>query len=452
VLEKDEALAIARRVVDGCGADETEVVIEAGVERFVRFADTGPTQSADREWRRVAIRARVRGDGGWREAKATCDGTGERETRVAAERALALARLAPENPELQPLGGPVEVAERSADPATVAHGFDEKAAWVEGAVAACAAEGLLPAGLTTTSGETVTLVSSAGREVHAPSSRASLALTASTPDLVDGAGFGNTIRRRVEDVDAEAVISVAVGKAARSRGPRALEPGEYTVILEPNAVSSALLFATYQGFGAQAVDESASFLCGRIGERAFPEEVSIADDAHEPLHPGCPFDGEGSPRQRTPLVERGVLRGPVTDRFWARKLGCANTGHATPLPNTTGPRPANLVVAAGDRTLEELIAGVDRGLLVTQFHYTNLIAPRELLLTGMTRNGTFLIENGELAHPVKNLRFTQSLVEALAHLTGVGCEREVAGALFSGEVITPALRLDGFRFTSTTDF
>jgi len=452
VLEEEEAIRIARRVVDGCGADETEVVIEAGVERFVRFADTGPTQSADREWRRVAVRARLREDEGWREAKATCDGTGETELRAAAERALTLARLAPPNEELLPLGGPVEVAERAADPATVDHGFEAKAPWVEDAIAACAAERLVPAGLATTSGETVTLVNSAGREVHAASSRASLALTASAPDFVNGAGFADTIRRNAGDIDPDAVIRTAVDKATRSRDPEPIEPGEYTVILEPNAVSSILLFAAYQGFGAQDVEESASFLCGRIGEKTFPELLSVADDAHDSLHPGCPFDGEGSPRQRVELIERGVVKDPVTDRLWAGKLGCANTGHATPLPNTEGPKPANLVVAGGRQSIEELIAGVESGLLVTQFHYTNLIDPRDLLLTGMTRNGTFRIENGEIGPAVKNLRFTESLVNAFSNLSGVGARREVAGALFSGEVLTPALRLDGFRFTSTTDF
>jgi len=452
MLEQEEALEIARRVVDASGADETEVVIESEQDRFVRFADTGPTQSADRERHVVSIRARLKSDDGWREAKATCDGVGEEEIRAALEHAVALARVSPPDPELQPLGGPVEVAPRRADPATLTHGFEEKARWVSQAIAACSEARLVPAGIAETTGEAACLVSSTGREVYASGSRATLALTASAPGFVSGAGFGDTIRAKAEAVDAEAVVRRAVGKAVRGRDPRPLAAGPYTVVLEPNAVSSILLFAAYQGFGAQDVAEESSFLCGRLGKQVFPDELSVHDDANNPIYPGCPFDAEGTPKERVKLVDRGVLTGPVTDAHWAHKLGCANTGHALPKPNTEGPKPGNLVVLPGDAGLEELIAGVERGLLITQFHYTNLIDPRDLLLTGMTRNGTFLIEKGELAGGVKNLRFTESLVNAFSNLSGVGREQEVAGALFDGEVVCPALRVEGFRFTSTTDF
>ena len=278
-----------------------------------------------------------------------------------------------------------------------------------------------------------------------------MSLTASDP-AGGGAGFGDAISQSAGDVNIDRVIQRAVSKGEMNRSPEGIEPGRYTVVLEPNAVSSLLLFAGYQGLGAQDVAEEASFLCGRRGERAFSEQVSLFDDARNDHYGGLAFDWEGSPKQRVDLVKDGVLGDPVTDRLWASKLGVENTGHAYPQPNTFGPKPGNMVLAGGDQSMEELIAGVDRGLLVTQLHYTNMIDPRDLLLTGMTRNGTFLIEDGVVTRPVKNLRFTESLVNAMASVSGVGRELEVAGALFDGEIVCPALRIENFRFTSSTDF
>ncbi len=453
---REETFAAVRRLIDASPATETEVAVESVAERFVRYADTGPTQSADRERQLVAIRARFRSEDGWCEGKATCDGLGEGPTSAALERAVALARGAPPDPELAPLEGAFEgmqeLGREEIDAATADHPFEQKADWVRAALAACSAEWLQPAGLACTRASAQTLVNSAGRAVHDARTRASLSLTASAPDPEGGSGFADGIAARVEDLDAQDVIRRAVEKAVRNREPAPIEAGEHTVLLEPNAVSSILLFAAYQGFGAQAVHEEASFLCGRIGERLFPEELAIDDDAGNEVYPGAPFDGEGAPRRRVELLRDGALTGPVTDGDWARKLGCANTGHARPKPNTQGPKPLNLVVHAGGESLEELVGGIDRGLLVTQFHYTNMIDPKDLLLTGMTRNGTFRIEGGEVVGAVRNLRFTESLVNALRNVRGIGREREVAGALFDGEVVSPALRIDGFRFTSTTDF
>ncbi len=448
VLDRAQALALAERVLDASSADETEVTVESEVDRFVRYADVGPTQNGDRERVDVSVRVRFGGDEGYREARAR--GGGDEASALAAlERASALAQLSPVNADAPPLGGAVEVAATEPALATIEHGFEDKAQWVRRAVGACAERDLKPSGILRTTGISCAVANSAGRAVHGYTNRASFSLTATGGD---GSGFGERIAANVGELDAEAVVDRAVGKAVRAQDPVLLEPGEYTVVLEPSAVSSILLFAAYQGFGAREVEEQASFLCGRVGERVFPETLTIADDANNAVYPGLPFDGEGSPKTAVTLVDQGLLTGPVTDAAYARKLGVPCTGHAQPQPSEAGPAPENLVVGAGGASLEELVAGVDRGLLVTQFHYTNMIEPRELTLTGMTRNGTYLIENGEIAGAVKNLRFTETLVNALSRVSGVSREREVAGALFDGEVVAPALRIDGFRFTSTTDF
>ncbi len=450
LLEPDEAEALARRIVALSSADETEVTVDSVADAFVRFADSGPTQNADRERVDVAVRVRLATPDGWREARATCCGTDEAAHRGAIERALALARVSPPNAELPELGGPVDVPASAGDPAVLRHGFEAKARWAKRAIDACVAEDLRPAGLVQTTARSRAIVSSAGRAVRGGASRAGFALTATAPS--GGAGIGSGVAARIDALDAERVVERAVTKAAASRDPQPIEPGEYTVVLEPLALSSILLFASYHGFGAREVEERSSFLCGRMDEELFPKSLRLCDDATNALYPGLPFDAEGSPKRSVALIAEGRFGAPVTDRLYAKKLGVECTGHALPQPNTHGPQAQNLVLDPGDAATGALLAGVERGLLVTQFHYTNVIDPREMLLTGMTRNGTFLIENGEIAGPVRNLRFTDSLLNALARISSIGREREVAGALFDGEAVLPAVRIDGFRFTSTTDF
>jgi predicted Zn-dependent protease len=449
LLGRDEALALARRVIDASEADETEVTVDTTRDVFVRFADVGPTQSADRERGDVSIRVRLASDAGWREARVTTGSGSEDGWRAALARALELAGAAPADPAALPLPGAAEVPASAPDEPTLAHPMERKAAAVQAALAACGEHDLRPAGLVRTCVSSRAIANSAGRAVHGWHNRAAFALTASG---ADGSGYGSALAPGVEQLDVERATRRAVGRAVAAQDPRELDAGEYAVVLEPPAVSSLLLFASYRGFGAREVEEQASFLCGRIGEAIFPERLSIRDDVRNATLPGLPFDGEGTPKEAVVLVDRGVPRDPVTDRAHARRMGLPCTGHARQQPSAAGPAATNLVVAPGDAGPDQLVAGIERGLLVSQFHYTNLIEPRELLLTGMTRNGTFLVEDGEVVGPVRNLRFTDSLVRALSRVAAVGSEAEAAGALFEGEVVTPALRIDGFRFTSTTEF
>lgn len=449
LLTRDEALELARGLAARCPADEAEVTVDSRAETFVRFAGEGPTQSADRGRVDVAVRARMRSAEGVREARATVCGTDEGALDGVLARAAELARVSPPVPELPDLGGPVEVPETAADRPTLDHDFGEKAGWVRAALAACAAEKLAPAGLAGSGGLARAIASTAGREVFGYRTRAHFALTASAPG--GGSGMGEEVRPRVQDLDVQRTIARAVDKGARNRAPSDLEPGEYTVVLEPSAVSSILLFASYQGLGAREVAEESSFLCSRMGQRCFAESVTLIDDATLSEHPDLPFDAEGTPKRPLTLVDRGAPTGPVTDRAWAARRGEESSGHALPQPSEHGPMAQNLVLSPGGETIDELIAGVERGLLVTQLHYTNMIEPRDLTLTGMTRNGTFLIEGGRVTRAVKSLRFTQTLVDALANVSGVGSEREPAGALFGGELVVPPLRIERFRFTSTSD-
>ncbi len=449
LVSREQALEIAEALVRESAADETEVTFEHGIERFARFAAGGPTQTADRERFELALRVRLAGPGGLRESRASVAANSLALGRRALSRAIELASFAPANPELVSMGGAVVVHDTLVHPATLAHSFDDKSRMILAALEACQHANLEPAGLIQSSALAKAIVNSRGRAVYGQTGRHAFSLSASGGG---GAGMAQASGAEPGHVDHAGVIRKAIRKATTSQGPRALAPGEYQVVLEPLAVSSILLFAAYQGFGAREVDERSSFLCGREGTRPWPESLSIADDPSNPLMPALAFDGEGTPKRRVALVDRGQLCPPVTDRHFAAKRGESSSGHGQAQPSNSGPSPQNMVIESGTQSLEQLIAGVERGLLISQFHYTNAIDPKELLLTGMTRNGTFWIENGRVERPVKNLRFTQSLVDALSHLNGVGRDGEVAGALFDGEIVAPPLRLERFRFTSATDF
>ncbi len=449
LVTREQALELAGRLVRESNAYETEVTFEHGIERFARFAEGGPTQTADRERFELAVRVRFDESGGLREARASVAANTLADGRRALAKALELCSFAPANPELVAMGGEVSVRETLVSPETLAHSFDEKARWIRAALDACRAAELEPAGLIQSTALARAIVNSRGRAVYGQTGRHSFALTATGGG---GAGMAQASGAEPGLVDHERVMRKAVEKALASRAPADIEAGDYCVVLEPLAVSSILLFAAYQGFGAREVDERSSFLCGREGTRPWPKSLSITDEPDNPLMPALAFDGEGTPRRSVVLVDQGRLCGPVTDRHFAKKRAEEPTGHAQAQPSVCGPMPQNMVIAAGERSLEEMIAAVPRGLLISQFHYTNAIDPKELLLTGMTRNGTFLIENGRVVRAVKNLRFTESLLEALAGLTAIGRDGEVAGALFDGEIVTPPLSLARFRFTSATDF
>ncbi|MFT5285361.1 MAG: PmbA protein [Planctomycetota bacterium] len=448
-MDAAQALSTAQQIVGTDSASEIEVAIDQTRETFVRFANTGPTQNADRDRVDVSIRVRMKESEGYREASASCTSLGAAETRATLARALDLAQYSAPNSELAPMGGSVDLAESSLELGDEEHDFEAKAGWIKRAIDASKQRELHAAGLISTQGSIRTIVNSSGREVQGALTRADFALTATSRG---GEGWGGCIAAKVADIDPDVVIERAVQKAHANLNPIAIEPGAFTVVLEPAAVSALLLWGSYYGFGAQEVMEQSSFLCGREGKVLFPRDLLLTDDANNAQYPGLPFDGEGNPKERVVLLADGAFGQPVTDLNTARKLGVPCSGHSLSQPNTHGPMACNLVLAAGDKSREELLAGIDRGLLITQFHYTNMIEPRDMTLTGMTRNGTFLIENGEIKNAVKNLRFTQSLIQALENITGVGATPEVTGALFDGEIVTPALRVDNFRFTSSSDF
>jgi predicted Zn-dependent protease len=260
-------------------------------------------------------------------------------------------------------------------------------------------------------------------------------------------------RRDVRALEAEALGAIAIEKAERSRGPGVTEPGRYTVVLEPSAVAELVGMLVFLGLGAQAHQEGRSFMAGHMGERITGERVTIGDDAWDPRAFGKPFDVEGTPRRAVPLIANGVARGVVYDRRTGKKDGVESTGHACAPPATEGPLPYSLVLGAGDRSLEQLIASTERGILVTRLWYNRVVDVKKTLVTGMTRDGTFVIENGKLTRGLRNLRFNQSVLEMLENAEGWGALAEPTVFDYVGNtVVAPALKVRDFRFTGVSPF
>jgi PmbA protein len=444
MLDATKARALAEEALRVSPADETEVCVELLEQELNRFTADHPVQNLVRNLARVSVRVRVEGH----EGKASTGTVTPEAVRRTVERAVDCAKRTPRVAgDVLPMAGPQQYVLRGRTP--VAPNPKATADSVAAMTGACRGEGCTAAGIQSAENELKLVMNSRGLEVSDLDTRTEISLTAFKDD---GAGWSSDIAARREAVDERAIAETAVRKALATRGARPIDPGTYTVVLEPAAVASLLLFAAYKGFGAQQVEDGSSFLAGKLGARVLGENVTIADDVHDPRAVGHVFDGEGVPRTRVPLIERGVAAGLVHDRHTARRFGCGSTGHATPQPSCSGPLATNLVFAPGAASREDLLAGVDRGVLVTQFHYTNMVEPTRLTLTGMTRNGTFLVERGEVTRPVKNMRFTQSLVEALNRVSGLGGDARLASALFGGFTVVPSLRIDGFRFSSGTDF
>jgi predicted Zn-dependent protease len=267
----------------------------------------------------------------------------------------------------------------------------------------------------------------------------------------DSSGYAAATAWKVGGINAEAIGAEAVEKALRGRHPRELPPGRYPVILEEYAVADIMDTLAYLGFGALAVQEGRSFMVDRFGEQIMSDAISIWDDGLDPTGLPMPFDFEGVPRQRVDLIKRGVAEAVVYDSYTAGKEGKASTGHGLPAPNTHGPVPGHLFMAPGEVNKEEMLAAMERGLWVTRFHYTVPVHPKLAIVTGMTRDGTFLVEKGEISYPIKNLRFTQSYVEALAKVELVGRTTRLQQSWFGGTRV-PALKVAEFEFTGATEF
>ncbi|MBV1849062.1 TldD/PmbA family protein [Catellatospora tritici] len=425
----DQVLDLARRALPG---GEVEVGADSVHRALTRFANSFIHQNVTEDSVTVRLRAHVDG----RTVTTMTTLTGPEGLTSLVDRTVAAVRSAPRDPGWPGLPGPsplqlpgtVDAATRDASP-------DDRAARVRAFVDA--AKGLETAGYCQTGHWTGTYRNSAGQALTAS------ATTADMDGIVRDSGADGVARRSsraLSELDGAALGTRAYAKATSQRDPIELPPDRYEVILEPEAVGDLLTNFAYFGFNAKAHAERRSF--AQLGTAQFDEQITLYDD------PRQPFDVEGSPRGRLVLVDKGVTSALAHDRRTAATGGMVSTGHGG--DPSWGPMPDSFGFEPGSATVSSMISKVERGLLVSDLWYTRVLDPRQLALTGLTRNGVWLIENGEVTRPVRNLRFTQAYPQALApgQVLGVGGEAvPQPSRMFLGSWTAPALHLASWNMT-----
>ena len=437
-----EPMETCEQVLRLIGPDvEAEVTVTTGTEALTRFATGFIHQNVADEVRRVHLRVAVDG----RVAEATTSQVDDDALGHLVRSALDAAALQPVDPGWP---GLAPVADAPAvdhwDDATADAAPAERADRVGAFVKA--ADGLETAGFCSTEGLEVAFANSTGQRLTGRTTSAQLDGIART-GTSDGSERGASVR--MADLDGAAVGAEATRRAREAADAADLEPGTYEVVLSPSCVVNVLAFLAIYGFNGRAVEEGRSF--ARVGEAQFDPAISLADDVAHPKAVGVGFDAEGTPKRRVELVSGGVTTGLAHDRRTAKALGAESTGHALSGGGSFGALPANLVLDASDASPDQLIGSVGRGLLVTDFWYTRVLDPRTIVVTGLTRNGVWLVEDGRIVRPVTNLRFTQSFVDALGPgaVKGIGADQTlVAGATFGfGSYVVPWLHLAAWNFT-----
>jgi predicted Zn-dependent protease len=435
---------VAERVLALSHADETEVMVWSARNELTRFTHNGVHQNVADSDVAVKVRAIV----GKRTGVATGNLLEQADLQRLVERAVEMAKLAPDDPELPPLpkGGEAAMPEGAYVRETATASPHVRAQMCDALFRTAEENEYWCAGFVTTSEGGVTILNSNGARASFDGTDAGLNVKMNAPD---SSGFAEGYDNDVTRIDAHDIGRRSAEKARGSAHPQAVEPGEWTVILEPAAFGELFSYLAAH-FSAQSFDEGSSFLSDGLDKPYLGSNVTVSDDYAHPLNPGMPFDYEGQPTQRLPLVDAGVAKNIVTDSYWAHKLSRANTGHALPAPNAYGPQASHLVISPGSKPVNELIAETKRGLLITRFWYIRTVDQKKAIVTGMTRDGTFLIENGEIKGGVRNMRFNQSIVEALRRCEFSNSLHRTGGYAYS--LVVPAAKIEGFRFSSGTDF
>ncbi|MVN76514.1 TldD/PmbA family protein [Hymenobacter sp. HMF4947] len=440
ILSQTEAQDILKKVLSYSTADECEADLTGSLEGNVRSARNSISTAGAVDNVSLAVTSYF----GKKQGVATCNQFDEATLRRCVQRAEEIARLAPDSPEHMPLLGPQTylASPQSYAASTAAITPDYRAQQMAASMQYCDSKKLSSAGFLNDQTGFRAKRNSKGLEAYQRTTNLDFSITVRTPDG-KGSGYAATDFTDIKSFDAARLTAVAAGKASSSLGAKAIEPGKYTVILEPNALVSgsdaSLLGALMRSFDARAADEGRSFLSkkgggNRKGEKLFDERVTIYSDPTNAEVPDITFAGDGRPQQRTTWIEKGVVKNLYSTRFWAQKNGIPD------LPN-----PGGFIMEGGTQSTADLIKGTAKGILVTRLWYIRPVDPQTLLYTGLTRDGTFYIENGAIKFPVKNFRFNESPIIMLNNLEAIGRPVRLAGNL------VPPLKIRDFTFTSLSD-
>jgi predicted Zn-dependent protease len=483
MLTRDQAADIFSRIRKYATADELECLFYGGHSALTRFANNTIHQNVAEENYGVSVRTVF----GGRTARATTNKFDDESLKNVITASESLAKVQEPDADLLPVPDPGEAGQDAiagrglaahageGARATPAHSaqslpsrhFDEtarltpaqRADAVGKIVSIAQKQKLTAAGIFSSSESVEGIFNSRGLSAWHTQTSAEISITMLA---ADSSGWQKANSPDVANLNAEALAQIAAEKAVKSAGPREIAPGKYTVILEPAAVLDTVGFAFFD-FGGLAILDQRSFLNNRIGTKLFGQNISIWDDVSHPLQSGSPFDGEGVARQRVHLVEGGVVKQLVYARATAEKMKKSEyagkvgpigpTGHGFPIPNEIGEAPMNIVFESvrDPKTIEQMIAGTERGILVTRLWYIREVDPYEKILTGMTRDGTFLIENGKVVCGLRNFRFNQSLIDMLSNVEEMSPPVRTSGEE-SFDMVVPAMKVKDFNFTEVTKF
>lgn len=441
LIGEEEALEICRQALDASRADETEVNVLATSEALTRFAENQIHQNVAESNYRVVVRAAFDN----RVGIATANDVSGEGLRDVADRAAALAEIASPDESYPGLPAPgPDTAPLTGSEATAQFDASCRSEAARTCIEVARGHGQRAAGACSTSIRAHALANSCGIEAFQESTHANLRMVFLGDDSSGYAAADDEDALRIEPA---ALAQEAAEKCARSARPRSMQPGRYDVILEPAAVADMLAFLGYSAFGGLSYHEGRSAVHGRLGESVCGENITLADDPLNERGLRRAFDYEGVPCSRVDLISEGVAQAVVHDTRTARLEGAKSTGHALPPGSGYGPVPMNLVLSKGESDLAEMLSAIERGILVTRFHYTNLVDPGAAILTGMTRDGTFAIEGGSITGGVRNLRFTESILEALSRVAMIGSDGQLTGGAW-----TPTVLIRDFRFSGATEF
>ncbi len=467
MLDKDQAADIFDRIRKLSTADEVEVLISGGIFALTRFANNTIHQNVEDENHVVSVRTVF----GGRTARAFTNKFDDDSLRHVVASSESLARVQQPDPDLLPLPDAREAAagadSRSQAPKSPSRRFAQTAAitpqlraeGVKKIVEVAQKHKLTTAGIFSSSESVEGIFNSRGLSQWHTQTLAEVSITMLA---ADSSGWQKANSPDVANLDPLMLAEIAAKKAIDSAHPAEIPAGKYTVILEPSAALDIVGFMFWDYSGMAILDQR-SFLTGRIGSKLFGENITICDDVTHPLQTGSPFDGEGMRRQRVPLVENGVVKRVVYARATAERMKRSEhgnevgpiepTGHGFALPNEMGEMPLNIVFATpqNPQTLAQMIASTERGVLVTRLWYIREVDPYEKIVTGMTRDGTFLVENGQLRQGVRNFRFNQSLIQMLSSVEAMSVPLRSSGEE-SFDMVVPAMKIRDFNFTEVTKF
>lgn len=440
IFSEAQCKAILDKVIALSKADECTAVLTGGVNGNIRFARNSVSTSGIVD----DVELRVSVSFGKRTGSVTINEFDDAALERAVRRAEDLARLAPENPEFMPAIGKQEYRPSATFSQATADLTPEQRAQIAlDSIRPCRESGLVAAGYLEDSRWFSAIANSNGNFGYQTGTSADYTCTVRTEDG-RGSGWVGRNANDIREINAARDIQVAIRKARDSADARALEPGKYTVILEPHAAAGLISFMM-NFFDARQADEGRSFLSkkgggNKLGELVYDPRVNIWADPWDPNVPVLPWDGEGLARDRLPIVENGKVVNLLYSRYWAQQQGKAPVA-----------RPGNLIMSGGTKSTADLVRETERGILVTRTWYIRMVDPQTILLTGLTRDGTFYIENGEIKYPVKNFRFNESPVIMLNNIDELGKPVRVSGDESSYSMMLPPMRLRDFTFTSLSD-